>query len=585
MEFTGERFVPGTPGQIKLEHLQRYVLCREAVRDKRVLDIACGEGYGSSMLAATARHVLGVDLDPATVEHARLTYGHLTNVDFFVGACDRLLLPDGAVDVVVSFETIEHHAKHAEMIREVKRVLAPGGLFIMSSPNKPVYSTAGPNPFHVRELTFEELEALLGAEFGYLRFWGQRSAVGCFTYGRGRPPAESPPSLQSLIIDGHDLVHRVAELENPVYFLAVCSETPIDLMTLNLDSVIIEPADDLYAQLMATIQRYVTLQQQAQAATGEMARVREELEAGRGVAVAREADLTHLREALEASLARLVQHEAEADRLSGELESARAAATAREAHTAQLRLELETTMRLVAQRESEAAELSRALETTSGALAAQEAQTARARWELEATRTVERAGATRARLELVAQQADITRLGQELAMTRHSLTNAQASTDGLRAELATIRSSGQTIVNSWSWKVATPWRWLRLALSYGREIGLARAAVSVLTGQFTARLRLRHHLSIIDHSGSFDEAWYLTQYPDVACATLEPMRHYLLRGAAEGKDPNPSFDSSWYLERYPDVAQAGLNPLVHYIARGAMEGRHPHPRCEAAPWP
>ena len=300
MEFTGERFVPGTPGRIKLEHLQRYAVCREAVRGKCVLDVACGEGYGSAMLAATARRVLGVDVDPAAIEHARTTYGHLASVDFFVGACDRLPLPDGAVDVAVSFETIEHHAKQAEMIREVKRVLAPGGLFILSSPNKPVYSALSPdpNPFHVRELTFEDLEALLKAEFGYVHFWGQRLAVGCFTYGLGRGPAGSSQSLQSLIIDGNDVAHGVAELENSVYLLAVGSETPIDLTRLNLDSVIIEPADDLYMQCVAAMQHNVWLREQAQAATGEIALVRGKLEAARAATAAREADISRLRAAL-----------------------------------------------------------------------------------------------------------------------------------------------------------------------------------------------------------------------------------------------------------------------------------------------
>src|SRR5215470_893560 len=106
MDFTGERFVPGTPGQMKLEHLQRYALCRDAVQGKRVLDIACGEGYGSAMLAATARHVIGLDIDVPTVEHARATYAGLSNVAFAVGACENIPLTDHAVDVVVSFETV-----------------------------------------------------------------------------------------------------------------------------------------------------------------------------------------------------------------------------------------------------------------------------------------------------------------------------------------------------------------------------------------------------------------------------------------------------------------------------------------------
>src|SRR5262249_51789171 len=173
MEFTGERYVPGVGGQIKLEHLQRYALCRPATQGRRVLDLACGEGYGSAMLAATASGVVGVDIDPGVIRHARAAYGHLANAQFVVGACDALPLADNSVDVVVSFETIEHHARQAEMVREIRRVLSPGGLLVLSSPNKPVYDEILPEPnqFHVRELHLSELEALLRSEFPHIAFW------------------------------------------------------------------------------------------------------------------------------------------------------------------------------------------------------------------------------------------------------------------------------------------------------------------------------------------------------------------------------------------------------------------------------
>ena len=265
MDFTGERFVPGTPGQIKLEHLQRYALCREVVRGKRVLDIACGEGYGTAMLAETASHVIGIDIDPPAIDHAQAAYGHLGNVDFFVGACDRMLLGDGAVDAVVSFETIEHHSRQAEMIREIKRVLAPEGVLILSSPNKPVYSrlSSHANPFHVHELTFEELEALLRAEFAHVRFWGQRLAVGCFTYALRQESGENTPVIQSMMVSGNEVASASAELENPVYLLAACSASPIDPKILDLDSVIIEPADDLYGQLVHAIQHSAEVHEHA----------------------------------------------------------------------------------------------------------------------------------------------------------------------------------------------------------------------------------------------------------------------------------------------------------------------------------
>jgi len=78
-------------------------------------------------------------------------------------------------------------------------------------------------------------------------------------------------------------------------------------------------------------------------------------------------------------------------------------------------------------------------------------------------------------------------------------------------------------------------------------------------------------------SGLFDREWYLQRNPDVAASGLNPLTHYISKGAAEGRDPHPLFDSEWYLQRNPDVVASGINPLAHYISKGAAAGRDPHP--------
>ena len=140
MKFTGERFVPGTAGRMKLEHMQRYALCRGLVRGKRVLDIATGEGYGAALLGASASRVIGVDLAPDAIAHAHAKY-RAANLQFVVGACEAIPLADGSIDVIVSFETIEHLLDHDAMMGEFQRVLAPDGLVIISSPEKQEYAT------------------------------------------------------------------------------------------------------------------------------------------------------------------------------------------------------------------------------------------------------------------------------------------------------------------------------------------------------------------------------------------------------------------------------------------------------------
>ncbi|PYJ00066.1 MAG: hypothetical protein DMF00_09060 [Verrucomicrobia bacterium] len=79
----------------------------------------------------------------------------------------------------------------------------------------------------------------------------------------------------------------------------------------------------------------------------------------------------------------------------------------------------------------------------------------------------------------------------------------------------------------------------------------------------------------------FDTTWYLTMNPDVRSVNINPFEHYIETGGREGRDPHPLFSSKWYLEQYLDVASAGLNPLVHYITAGAKERRLPHPMFDA----
>ena len=140
--FTGERFVPGVEDdEIEIEHYQRYESILPLVRDKVVVDAACGEGYGSSILGATAKHVTGIDICKEAVERATETYG-CEKVDYKVGDISCLQLEDSSVDVFVSFETIEHVDAELQQkfVHEVARVLKEDGVFVVSSPNKAIYS-------------------------------------------------------------------------------------------------------------------------------------------------------------------------------------------------------------------------------------------------------------------------------------------------------------------------------------------------------------------------------------------------------------------------------------------------------------
>lgn len=174
---TGERFIPEFfSGVIALEHLHRYHLALELADNKDVLDIACGEGYGSDMLMRRARSVVGVDIDPHTVTHAQQKYGQ-AGLSFLHGSATKIPLDDNSVDLVVSFETIEHLNEHDDMLAEMARVLRPSGVLFISSPNKAVYSdkTNHKNDFHVKELYTEELVECVNKQFRYISTYGQKA--------------------------------------------------------------------------------------------------------------------------------------------------------------------------------------------------------------------------------------------------------------------------------------------------------------------------------------------------------------------------------------------------------------------------
>jgi SAM-dependent methyltransferase len=178
LQFTGERYVPGACGEIAYEHCHRYVFARRFVGGKRVLDAASGEGYGSALLATAAGNVIGVDIEPAAIAHARAAYGARANAQFVVAAVNALPFAAASFDVVVCFETIEHlgAADQPRMLAEFARVLAPDGILVLSSPNKRRYSDERGyrNPYHARELYRPELEQLLAAGFPHQRWFHQQ---------------------------------------------------------------------------------------------------------------------------------------------------------------------------------------------------------------------------------------------------------------------------------------------------------------------------------------------------------------------------------------------------------------------------
>jgi GT2 family glycosyltransferase/SAM-dependent methyltransferase len=181
IEWTGERCVPWSPDiQVVYEHFHRYLWAAQLTAGKRVLDLASGEGFGAALLSEGAATVVGVDIDPTAVEHAQLNYIG-SNLEYRTAdARDLSQFEDASFHVVVAFELIEHIAEHDVVLGEITRVLTPGGLAIVSTPERSAYDN-GPgteNPFHVRELGHDEFDALLGSRFAHHRMWAQHVMSG-----------------------------------------------------------------------------------------------------------------------------------------------------------------------------------------------------------------------------------------------------------------------------------------------------------------------------------------------------------------------------------------------------------------------
>lgn len=171
-EPTGERMLPDRQrGElVHAEHTSRYRYAAQFAAGKRVLDAACGEGYGSQLLqAARAASVTGVDIDETTVAAAREKY----DARFERSDVGSMPFDDDSFDLIISFETIEHVENAEAVIAEFRRVLAPGGTLIISTPNSSEYEVK--NEFHKREFNFEEFGELIGDRFGPVHWLHQQN--------------------------------------------------------------------------------------------------------------------------------------------------------------------------------------------------------------------------------------------------------------------------------------------------------------------------------------------------------------------------------------------------------------------------
>jgi SAM-dependent methyltransferase len=219
LELTGERTLPDVPQENYWfrRHLAVYEWIAERVRGLRVVDLACGEGYGSDVLARTAAEVVGVDANPEAFEHARLRYRR-PNLRF---ECTLVETFDEPCDAVVFLQTIEHIADPAALL---ERFAALAPISYVSTPNRLTLAPAGAsksdNPWHLREYTAAEYRELLEPRFAEVEILGLHHA------GKLR--------LHEVALRlGWDSVHPALRLTKPFYdrFVPAISSSDFRLTT------------------------------------------------------------------------------------------------------------------------------------------------------------------------------------------------------------------------------------------------------------------------------------------------------------------------------------------------------------------
>jgi SAM-dependent methyltransferase len=231
LELTGERTLPDVPAENYWyrRHLVVYEWIGARVLGQRVLDMACGEGYGSEVLSRSAASVLGVDGNPEAHEHARLRYVR-QNLRFEWGAVETYGEP-GSFDAVVFLQTIEHVQDPEAVLRHFRSLLSDGGTAYVSTPNVLTLAPAGAvkssNPWHLREYRAEEFRELCASVFDDVELLGLFHARKLAVHARA-------------IELGWDTVHRRLRLTEPFYdrFTPAIATSDFALRSSKLDSAL-----------------------------------------------------------------------------------------------------------------------------------------------------------------------------------------------------------------------------------------------------------------------------------------------------------------------------------------------------------
>ena len=529
-----ERFSPSIVHPMVLHHFHRYMTVMPVCAGKDVLDIACGTGYGAALLAQTARTVAGVDIDGPTIEACRQLYGNADGrLAYVQGSVAKIPFPDASFDMVVSFETIEHvdESTQMEFLREIRRVLRPGGLLAMSSPNK---DDAHVNEFHVHELEEAEFKAILHANFRKCKYFKQKIVLGSLICPSDKVVGKA--SLYGICAEDGQMARPCEPDVESRYVIALASDGSLPTLapSVNLDAS--------GAILDAFVRQNVVRSTSALRTTIDELRAAARATHNRLVVQAEREERMRLdienRKTREASLQEgIAAHKARAEKLRETVDACKATEASLRERIAQ------DTTREASLREGIAAHKARAekLRETVDACKAVEASL-----RAKLVQNAERADKLRADVE--SRKAREASLQEGIAAHKARAERLREAVDACKAVEASLRE--------------------RIAQDAARETKL-RADLSEKSALAEAmRLRIVSHRMYVL---SPEERRYLRRF-----AILHPIRCKRLREEMRLIAASPLFDPEYYRKNNADVLDKIANmPLLHFCLAGWQEGRNP----------
>lgn len=246
-DFLDERLVPELEqGTVQYhDHIRRYLFAQQFVAGKKVLDVACGTGYGSAILQrANTSKVISIDIDARALRYAKRRW---SNLSLFQGNATNLPIASTSVDVVISFETLEHISEPHLFLKEIHRIIHPTGFFILSTPNRKLASpesTLPFSPYHAFEPTLDELKELLdSAQWTIERLHGMMHSERI----KLKTPSKPFSRQENIIAWSAYFRYLVSRLLPPALYARLRKSEPIDIS----DSILIETADETSAYFVA----------------------------------------------------------------------------------------------------------------------------------------------------------------------------------------------------------------------------------------------------------------------------------------------------------------------------------------------